>query len=278
MTDFSQPSYDTNMSAKNFRKLSQFIYDNYGIKMPDNKQIMLEGRLQKRLKENNIGTYDEYCDFLFSDKGMSVELIHMIDVVTTNKTDFFREPHHFEFLSSFLEKYSPNFLKVWSAACSSGEEPYTLSMVLSEHKLKKSGFDFSILATDISSRILKRAIAAVYPLKTVEVIPLTLKQKYLLKSRDKENPTVRIVKTLRQKITFQRMNFMDNNYPVSGDFDVIFCRNVLIYFDKETQEAVINKLCAKLKNNGFLFLGHSESISGLNVPLKQLQPTVYQKK
>ncbi len=277
INEFFQSSYEPKMSVENFRKLSEFIYNNYGIKMPNNKQIMLEGRLQKRLKINNINTHDEYCDFLFSDEGMCKELIHMIDVVTTNKTDFFREPHHFEFLTSYLERYSPSFLKVWSAACSSGEEPYTLSMVLTEYKNKNPKFDFSIFATDISTRILKKAISAIYPIKSVDVIPLVLKQKYLLKSKDKDNPSVRVIKKLRQKITFQRMNFMDDNYPVSSDFDIIFCRNVLIYFDKETQESVLNKLCSKLKDNGFLFLGHSESINGLNVPLKHLQPTVYQK-
>lgn len=276
MSDLHE-SYTAKMSRQNFIKLSQFIYDNYGIKMPDNKQIMLEGRLQKRLKENNIATYDEYCQFLFSEKGMQTELIHMIDVVTTNKTDFFREPHHFEFLQKFLTTYSPNFLKVWSAGCSSGEEPYTLTMILTEYKQQNVRFDFSILATDISSRILRKASDAIYSEKIVEVIPLPFKQKYLLKSKNRENPTVRVIKSLRQKITFQRLNFMDQNYAVPTDFDVVFCRNVLIYFDKDTQESVINKLCTKLKDNGFLFLGHSESIAGLNVPLKQLQPTVYQK-
>ena len=270
-------SYTAKMSKSNFIKLSQFIYDNYGIKMNDGKQVMLEGRLQKRLKHNNIATYDEYCDFLFSEKGMQTELIHMIDVVTTNKTDFFREPHHFEFLKNFLVNYSPNFLKVWSAGCSSGEEPYTLTMVLTEYKQQNPRFDFSILATDISSRILQKASDAIYPEKVVEVIPLALKQKYLLKSKDREAQTVRVVKSLRQKITFHRLNFMDTHYPFPNDFDVVFCRNVLIYFDKQTQEDVINKLCSKLKDNGFLFLGHSESIAGLNVPLKQLQPTIYQK-
>ncbi|MCP4522007.1 MAG: chemotaxis protein CheR [Cytophagales bacterium] len=277
MNDFPEHFFDTQMSREKFLKLSKFIYDNYGIKMPDNKQIMLEGRLHKRLKVNNIPTLDEYCDFVFSEKGQQIELIHMIDVVTTNKTDFFREPHHFDFLKKYLDTYTPPLLKIWSAGCSSGEEPYTLSMVLQEYKQTRPQFDFSILATDLSTRILKQAITAVYSEKTVEVIPLALKQKYLLKSKDRKNPTVRINKILRQKISFQRINFMDKEYAVVGDFDVVFCRNVLIYFDKQTQESVINKLCSKLKPNGFLFLGHSESISGLNVPLKQLEPTVYQK-
>ena len=141
----------------------------------------------------------------------------------------------------------------------------------------KRPFDYHILGTDISTRIIEKARLAVYPLDRVDVIPLAQKKKYLLRGKDLENPTVRIVPELRSKTLFKRLNLMDNSYDVPKDFDLIFCRNVLIYFDRETQENVINKLCNQLKKGGYFFLGHSESISGYDVPLKQIKPTMYQK-
>lgn len=251
--------------------------------MPEVKRTMLQSRLHKRLRELNMTNYKDYVDFVFSKEGQGNEVIHMIDVVSTNKTDFFREPVHFEFLHStvlpeLLNSERPNrFIKVWSAGCSSGEEPYTLAISLSEYMLEHPGFDYSIFATDISSRILKSAVEAIYKENRVEIMPIQLKKRYLLKSKDRTNPTVRIIPELRRRVTFQRLNFMDNQYNVPDNMDIIFCRNVLIYFDRETQEKVINKLCSKLKPDGFFFLGHSESITNFDVPLKQLKPTIFRK-
>lgn len=276
--------YKATLADEDFRKLSSFIYKEYGIKMPEVKKTMLQSRLHKRLKELGISSYKEYVNFVFSKEGQDNEVIHMIDVVSTNKTDFFREPVHFDFLHEtalpeLLFKESPNrMIKIWSAGCSSGEEPYTIAMSLSEFMLANPGWDYSILGTDISTRILKSAIEAIYKENRVEGLPLNLKKKYLLKSKDRTNPTVRIVPELRRKISFQRLNFMDNHYNVPDNFDIIFCRNVLIYFDRETQERVINKLCTKLKPNGFFFLGHSESITNFNVPLQQIKPTIFRKR
>jgi chemotaxis protein methyltransferase CheR len=275
--------YKAVLSLEDFKRLSSFIFQEYGIKMPEVKRTMLQSRLHKRLRELNILNYKEYVDYVFSKEGQDNEVIHMIDVVSTNKTDFFREPVHFEFLQNvalndLLSGDKPSrFLKIWSAGCSSGEEPYTIAMSVNEYLLQHPGFDFSILATDISSRILKSAIDAIYKENRVEVLPLQIKKKYLLKSKDRDNPTVRIVPELRKKVNFQRLNFMDNFYNVPDNMDIIFCRNVLIYFDRETQEKVINKLCTKLKTDGYFFLGHSESITNFNVPLKQLKPTIFKK-
>jgi len=152
-------------------------------------------------------------------------------------------------------------------------------MSLSEYMAQNIGsqFDYNILATDISTRMLKSAADAIYKEARVEILPTSLKKKYLLKSKERTNPTVRIIPELRHKISFQRLNFMDNHYNVPENFDIVFCRNVLIYFDRDTQEKVINRLCSKLKPNGYFFLGHSESITNFNVPLKQLKPTIFKR-
>lgn len=244
---------------------------------------MLQSRLQKRLRELNIASFKDYVDYVFSKEGQDNEVIHMIDVVSTNKTDFFREPVHFDFLQHDVlpafseETHFRTPLKIWSAGCSSGEEPYTIAISLAEVKEKYPSLDFSILGTDISSRILKSALEAIYKENRVEGVPLNIKRKYFLKSKDTANPTVRIIPELRRRVSFARLNFMDTTYNINETFDVIFCRNVLIYFDRETQEKVINKLCMKLKTNGHFFLGHSESITSMQVPLKQIKPTIFRK-
>lgn len=260
-----------------FSKLSKFIYTQYGIKMPPEKRIMLQSRLQKRLRALKIYSFKEYIEYVFSGDG-SNEVIHMMDVVSTNKTDFYRESAHFDFLRETL---LPNLyeekkmIKLWSAGCSSGPEVYTLAIELAEFARTHNGFDFSILGTDISTLMLKKAFSAIYPEDMVAMIPLEFKKKYLLKSKDKTKKQVRIINQLRQKAKFQRLNFIDDHYHVNEQFDIIFCRNVLIYFDRDTQEKVINKLCNHLRPGGFFFLGHSESITNIEVPLKQVKPTVY---
>ncbi|MEP6583526.1 MAG: CheR family methyltransferase [Ginsengibacter sp.] len=271
------------MTNTEFNKLSGFILHNYGIKLPLAKKTMLEGRLQKRLRVLHLNSFKDYCDYVFSAEGQQMELVHMIDVVTTNKTDFFREAVHFDFLSNnVLPKYcdrdiSAKPFKVWSAGCSTGEEPYTLAMVMSEFSQKYPGFDYNIFATDISSRALHAATTAVYSTEKVSSIPFALKKKYLLKSKDEQKKTVRIIPELRSKVNFKSFNFLESNFSFTQSFNVVFCRNVLIYFDRPTQEKVILKLCSKLETGGYLFLGHSESISNMNLPLVQIQPTTFKK-
>lgn len=277
--------YKAVMTADDFKRLSTFIYREYGIKMPEIKKTMLQSRLHKRLRELNMGSYKEYVEYLFSKEGQQSEVIHMIDMVSTNKTDFFREPVHFDFLHSdvlpeiLLGERPSRMVKLWSAGCSSGEEPYTIAISLSEFAAQNPGypFDFNIYATDISTRMLKTAMEAIYKEQRVEMLPINLKKRYLLRSKDRTNPTVRIIPDLRRRISFNRLNFMDSHYNTPDNFDIVFCRNVLIYFDRETQEKVINKLCSKLRPNGFFFLGHSESITNFDVPLKQLRPTIFRK-
>ena len=275
----------TELTNKDFNRLSQFIYNQCGIKMPIAKKTMLEARLQKRLRQLQISSFTEYCDYLFSPRGMEEELIQMIDRVTTNKTDFFREPDHFDYL---LNHVLPEWerrqngaagrrLMLWSAGCSSGEEPYTLAMVLSSYGEANEGFSFNILATDISTRVLEKARTAVYEEERVEPVPVIFKKKYLLRSKDRQNPMVRIVSELREKVRFRRLNFMDSDFGMREQMDIIFCRNVIIYFDRPTQERLLNKFCKHLAPGGYIFMGHSETLSGLDVPLTSVNPTVYRK-
>ncbi|MGE5400504.1 MAG: CheR family methyltransferase [Ignavibacteriales bacterium] len=273
------------LSQSEFNKLSTFIYNQCGIKMPPTKKIMLEARLRKRLKDLSLKTFPEYCDFLFSKQGMEEELVHMIDVVTTNKTDFFREPHQFTFLlenvlPELVDKYGVGVrrkFRTWSAGCSSGEEPYTLAMVLSEFGEQFEQFDYSILASDISTLVLEKAMLGIYDMQKVEPVPLHLKKKYLLKSKDPKQQVVRIVPELRKKLELRRINFMDDDLGITERQDVIFCRNVIIYFDKPTQEKLIKKLISFLLPEGYLFLGHSETLFSMDLNLEQVAPSTYRK-
>ncbi len=271
------------MTVDEFRQISEFITTHYGIKLPDFKKTMVEGRLQKRLRKTSIKTFSEYIDFVFSKQGKD-EMLEMIDAISTNKTDFFRESTHFDFLTNtllpqFAKENPREKLKIWSAAASSGEEIYTIAMVMEEYNsnINESNVNYSILGTDISIEKLKTAIAAIYPEDRIKDVPIIIRDKYLMKSKDPSKKVVRFTPSIRSRVEFRRLNLMENKYPVDGDYDIIFCRNVLIYFDKNLQERVINKLCEKLKPGGYFFLGHSESIIGKEVPLRQIEPTVYQK-
>jgi chemotaxis protein methyltransferase CheR len=270
------------LSAKEFGRLSRFIYDTCGIKMPEVKKTMLEARLAKRLRTLGMHSFGDYCDYLFSSAGQENELVQMLDMVTTNKTDFFREPDHFDYLTQtvlpdWLRRHDGGCLSIWSAGCSSGEEPYTLAMVLSEFAQKNPGFDFDILATDISTRVLEKAQLAIYPEAQAEPIPMPLKKKYLLRSKDRNSGMVRIVPELRRKVRFRRLNFMDEEFGMREHLDIIFCRNVIIYFDRPTQEKLLQRFHSNMKPGSFIFMGHSETLSGLNVQLASVYPTVYRK-
>ena len=271
---------------KDFNRLSAFIHSEYGIEMPPMKRLLLESRLQKRLRDLGMGTFKEYCDYLFSKEGKDRELIHFIDKITTNKTDFFRESDHFDFL---LQKTLPGItgagsrlsqpLRIWSAGCSTGEEPYTLAMVLNEFQdaNPSARLQYSILGTDISMEVLKIAKEAIYSESRVAPIPMAMKKKYLLKSKERRRKLVKIVPNLRKKIQFMRLNLMDSSYSIEKQFDIVFCRNVIIYFDKKTQEEILKKLCGMLKVGGYFFQGHSESTHGFQLPLKAVYPTIYER-
>lgn len=275
------------MRTREFDQFSALIYDEVGIKMPPAKKTMLEARLQKRLKALGMHSFQEYSDFIFSAVGRDQEIIHLIDVVTTNKTDFFREPQHFDFL---VREAIPtmrqirgagdsplNPFRIWSAGCSTGEEPYTMAMVLSDYAAANQGFKFSILASDICTQVIQTASSAVYGEDRTDTIPLSMKKKYLLRSKDRSKGLVRIAPELRSTVSFKRVNFMDDQFGIHERQDVIFCRNVVIYFDKQTQAALMQKFHRQLVTGGYLFIGHSETLNGLGVPFTQVANTVYRK-
>jgi chemotaxis protein methyltransferase CheR len=272
------------LTNADFQKLSSFIHTRIGIKMPDVKKGMVEGRLRKRLRALNLKTYRDYCNYLFTPEGLDQELQNLIDVITTNKTDFFREPDHFDFLTEtaipFLlskKKNTNQPINIWSSASSSGNEAYTIAMVLSEFREKNPGFDFSILGTDISTDVLQEASLGIYPGYEIDPVPIHLRTKYLLRSKDPKKNLVRICPRLRSKVHFRRLNLMDKDYKLRQTMDIIFFRNVMIYFDKNTQEGLISRLFNYLTIGGYLFVGHSEVLHNCRLELKNVAPAVYQK-
>ncbi|WP_254094772.1 CheR family methyltransferase [Dawidia soli] len=269
------------MDDESFARLSSYVTREYGIKLPANKRSMLESRLNKKVKSLGMDNYKQFLDHIFSDEEKQGDLLHVIDLITTNKTDFFREPEHFKFLSgTFLPAWSEQAgrpaMNVWSAGCSSGEEPYTLVMVLEEFRRRNPVFHYSLLASDVSIRMIQAAFKGVYTLDKIAAISNEMRRAYFLRSKTQPD-LVRVKPEYRKKIHYRRINFMDDGFGlIKHDYDIIFCRNVLIYFDKATQERVIRKFAEHLRPGGLLFLGHSESIMGMNVPFRQLRPTVYQ--
>jgi chemotaxis protein methyltransferase CheR len=273
------------ISPYDFQRLSQLIHERSGIRIMPAKKVLLEGRIGRRLNQLGMSGYHEYCEYLFSPQGMSEELTSMIDAIATNKTDFFREPWHFEFLRDraipALQRVygsgSTRKLSMWSAACSTGEEPFTLAMVLADYAARHSGFQYEILATDISTKVLGLAQNSVYDDDRIEPVPMDMRKKYLLKSRDHEKKLVKIAPQIRRTVSFRRLNLMDETYDIPNIVDVIFCRNVIIYFDRETQERIINKLCHHLVPGGYLFMGHSETLTNMNVNVHYVGASTYQK-
>lgn len=276
------PQAEQQLSAKNFQRLANFIQDYSGIKMPANKRTMLEGRLRRRMRATRIDDVNDYCRYLFDEDGMASEVIHLIDAVTTNKTEFFREPAHFDFLVNkglpALAAKGKREIKIWSSACSTGAEPYTIAMILDEFCDKQRGVDYSILCTDICTEVLDQAIAGRFSEQMIEPVSMARRKQYVMRARDNARNEVRIKPHLRSKLAFARLNLMDDAYPVETALDIIFCRNILIYFDKPTQAKVLSRLCSHLAPGGYLFLGHSESIVGIDLPVSQIANTVFQKR
>jgi chemotaxis protein methyltransferase CheR len=279
---YPQPSTGAaiRLSEREFNTLKDFIYRECGIHITDAKKTMLEARLLKRLKSLNFSNFTDYCNYLLSPEGKEEELPLMINQVTTNKTDFFREPGHFDYLVKHVLPTLESAEKpvtIWSAGCSTGEEPYTLAMMLKEYGRGPIRDDFLILATDISTRVLEKARLAIYDMNAVSQIPSDFQRKYLLRSKDRSSPLFRVKPEVRRHIRFRRLNFMDDDFGFREKMDVIFCRNVIIYFDKPTQERLLNKFCHYLAPDGHIFMGHSETLFGMKIPLALVAPTIYRR-
>ncbi len=265
------------LKDEEYRMFKEFIYDRFGITIGENKKHMLELKLNKLCGKNNITSCKEYFHLLSTSKDENY-IIEFLNEVTINKTDFFRENHHFEFLTNkmsiIMNKNNriniTKEIRVWSSACSSGEEAYTIAMVLNE--IMPPDIRIRILATDISYNVLQKAIQGEYPLTIKNQITPYFIQKYFKRIHDK----FVIVDEIKEKIKFRAFNLKEN-FPFKGKFDIIFCRNVMIYFDAVMQEKLIHKFYHYTEKGGYLFIGHSESLSYIKHSYKYIEPTIYRK-
>ena len=272
------------LDEPHFLEIARLVEAHTGIRLPPQKRTMVEGRLRKRVRALGLPDLNAYGDAIFRKGLLAREFPHVVDCVTTNKTDFFREPQQFDLLAgrliAELRATAPRpgaTLKVWSAASSIGAEAYTIAMVAAE-ALGHDERSFTVLGTDISTTVLETARLAIYPLAMAEPIPEACRKRYLMFARESGRQEFRIVPELRRRVRFDLMNLMDETYPQDRDFDAVFCRNVLIYFAKEVQTAVIDRLVSHLRVGGYLLLGHSETMStGRPERLRQVAPSVFQK-
>jgi chemotaxis protein methyltransferase CheR len=267
------------ITEKEFKQLTEYIEKNWGIHLRKEKKILLINRLHNIVVENNCKTFSEYLNLLQSDKTGKV-VSSFINKITTNHTFFMREVDHFDYFKNKVLPYLTSNvrdkdLRIWSAGCSSGEEPYTLAMILDEYFGKdKMWWDTKVLATDISDTVLEKAKAARYLDEQIEPLPPSWKMNYFKKIGDESNE---IVSSIKNEVIYRRFNLMDNNFPFKKKFHVIFCRNVMIYFDNITKIKLINKFCDITEPGGYLFIGHSESLNRENPRYKYVFPAVYRK-
>ncbi len=265
------------ITDEEFSQFKTLLYDESGITLSDHKKTLLVSRLTKRLRKLELKSFTEYYNYVVHGVNGGEEFVQMLDLLSTNKTDFFREPKHFEFLAQTImpELASQRKIRIWSSACSSGEEPYSIAITLCEGMGTKK-WDCKILASDLSTRVLSHAANGVYDIDRVKDLNSARLHRFFLKG--KKGDKVKAKKEIAQMIAFKRINLMNDDYPIKASLDLIFCRNVMIYFDKETQERLVNNFYRYLKPKGYLFIGHSESLQWLDTPFLPVAPTIYQKK
>ncbi|WP_321829990.1 CheR family methyltransferase [Thalassovita sp.] len=262
------------------KKLCEIVTSKTGIQLPENKRTMIEGRLRKRVRALGVRDLRTYLSMVMNDGMLDTELPHIINVMTTNKTDFFREDAHFDYLvrNVLPEHAAGRPFKVWSAASSSGEEAYTTAMVLTEHAKRKPGFTYSIIGTDLSTEVVRKARKGIYTPEEIVDVPDDMQALYMEQGHDSVGrPLSRVVKQLRDRVGFAQMNLMDKAYPVEKNLDVVFLRNVLIYFDEATQHQVVSSVTNHLKPGGYLFVGHSETSVASDPRLVQKSAAVFRK-
>jgi chemotaxis protein methyltransferase CheR len=266
------------LSEKEFKQFQTLIYQQVGIKLDAPKKTLLVSRLSKRLRELDLPSFQAYFDCV-SQNGGEEELIRLLDLISTNKTDFYREPVHFEFLRYHIlgEVRESKSLRVWSSASSSGEEPYTIAMTLREAIQDIRRWDLKILASDISTRVLAKAASGLYEEERVNLLPEELVHRHFLRGKGPQAGKYKIHPDVAKLVSFRRINLMDPEFPIRSPLDVIFCRNVMIYFDRPTQAALMTKFFRYLRPGGYLFIGHSESLQWIQHPFTYIQPTIYRK-
>lgn len=270
------------ITDEEFRRLREFIHAHSGIALSGHKRALVCSRLAKRLRHHNLQHYSDYYRLLTENDPDGLELVAMINSITTNKTDFFREPHHFRFLAEEVfpaYRNNPNRqrpIRLWSAAASTGEEAYSLAMTALEAMPSFNERDIRILATDIDTDVLSRAENGVYTHEQAKCIPEALLHRYFLNGQGAHEGEILAKPALKSLIRFRRLNLLDDPWPMQAHFDVILCRNVLIYFDKPTQLKLFQRMAGMLKKDGYLMLGHSEAIYGLVDYFKPVGHSIYQ--
>ena len=269
------------LGDKEYQQLRELIFEITGIQLADNKQAMMRRRLSMRLQELGLSSFSEYCELLRS--GDPAEREQFANAVTTNLTAFFRENHHFEYLENSLlpelfeqAHRTGNKVRIWSAGCSTGEEPYSIAMLIGELCPSPRSIDVRILATDLDSNALAHCKAGIYSLDRVEKIPAERLRRWFSRGTGSNDGFVRVKPELTELISFKRLNLM-SSWPMKGLFDVIFCRNVIIYFDKATQKQLVERYADILSPDGHLFLGHSESLMNMTERFTLLGKTIYRK-
>ncbi|MBF0161464.1 MAG: methyltransferase domain-containing protein [Magnetococcales bacterium] len=286
-TSFNQQQdWHTAISDTDFRRLSEFVYAQCGILMPLAKKRLLTNLMQERLHVVGIQSIKDYMDWVMGSEHSCEELDQFIDIVASREGRFFHEADHFEFLA---QTALPEVIKhsgagisrdfmIWNAGCGAGEEAYTLAIVLLEFSQHYPGIQFKtkVLATDLSSRLLGIASEATYGMDKISSVPLELKRRYFLKSKDPGKRLVRLTPEIRNMVSFRRLNMLDAEFGLREQMDVIFCRDLISHFDPATQNTLIHKVCRYLAPGGYLFLGHSENLTNLRVPLLQSMPAIYQ--
>ena len=266
------------LSDKEFEIFRALVYEHTGISLSESKRPLLQARLTRRLRALGLATFSEYHRVLTERDSSGDELGRFVNAITTNKTDFFREPHHFRHLA---EEWVPaakaraansgaRAIRIWSAGCSTGEEPYSIAMTIREALGTAAGWDVKILASDLDTDVLARAEAGVYSVEQAAPVPQAMLRRHFLRGRGADAGHVRVRPELRSLITFRRINFLDARWPIRGQLDIIFCRNVIIYFDRPTKQRVLERFLGLLKDDGLLILGHSESVHGLLDGVKHL--------
>jgi len=278
--DYSTDLLSLKLTSSQFDKISRLVYQISGIDLREGKEELVKARLMRRLRHLKIFDFDRYLKYMARDKS-GVEIGAMVDVLTTNKTHFFREFEHLEFLRDEIIPGFPKCpIRIWSAGCSSGEEPYSIAIILSEAIPDIGKRDIKILATDISYRMMEQARQGLYDEETLKSMPAQLRLKYFRKTEARDGRSrshrYRVVPQLQSMVSFAKLNLMEE-WPMRGLFDVIFCRNVMIYFDKPTQENLVKRFWSFLHESGYLLVGHSESLTFLTHDYRYLKPAVYQK-
>jgi len=269
------------VSGKAYRILTDLVYEHSRIRLGAEKQTLLANRLQKRLRTLGLTSYDDYCAVLQSNGGVQ-EIEELVDLISTNHTRFFREPNHFSFLANrVLPALVPRLitsgstLRLWSAAASSGEEPYTIAIVVAEHSRTCPSLDWQITASDISRRMLGHAQKGIYQIDSLESVPPELLRRYFQKGIGVRAGACRIKREIQEHVRFERINLFQAEYPMLPKQHVIFCRNVMIYFDLPSRAAAVQRLIRQLSPGGYLVVGNSESLLGINHGLQQIQQGIY---